>query len=159
MNFRKSLLLGAALALIGPLAWAAEPAADVAAGTWKLNVVKSTFGSESPPKAETRTYTPTPKGMHIVIVTEHADGKKETNEVTLTYDGKTHPLAGNPNYDSASAKRVSANEIQADLIRQGKVVGALRRLVSDDGKTMTINVKTTKPDGTTETGLAVYDRQ
>jgi hypothetical protein len=148
-----SMALGASVSLAG------EPMTDSVAGTWKLDVTRSTFSSGTMPKSETRTYTDTPKGTHVLIETEHADGQKEKNEVTLTYDGKPHPLAGNADYDSAAAKRVSPSEIQADLIRQGQVIGTLRRLVSPDGKTLTINVKTNKADGTSETAMAVYHRQ
>jgi len=31
--------------------------------------------------------------------------------------------------------------------------------VSQDGKTMTINIRTQKVDGTTETAMSVYERQ
>jgi len=44
------------------------------------------------------------------------------------------------------------------LLKGGKVVGSLRRLVSKDGKTMTINQKVLKADGSTETSLAFYER-
>jgi hypothetical protein len=37
-------------------------------------------------------------------------------------------------------------------------VGSLRRLVSQDGKTMTINQKTLKADGSTELSLGSYER-
>jgi hypothetical protein len=37
-------------------------------------------------------------------------------------------------------------------------VGSLRRLVSKDGKSMTINQKLLKADGSTETSLGTYER-
>src|SRR5579871_6508447 len=84
MNLRNCLLLGWAMALMVPFAWGADSGADPVAGSWKLNAAKSTFGSGTVPKSETRVYTPTGQGIHVVIETEHADGKKEKNEVTLT---------------------------------------------------------------------------
>jgi len=159
MKACKTLLTGLALALLAPWALAAQPAGDTSTGTWKLNVAKSTFGSESPPKGETRIYTVNPQGTHVVIEDEAADGKSTKTDVTITYDGKPHPVKGNPDYDSAAATRVDRYETKADLIRQGKIIGVLRRVVSQDGKTMTINIRTQKVDGTTETAMSVYERQ
>jgi hypothetical protein len=158
MNVWKSLVLGLTLALIVPFALAAQ-SSDTSLGTWKLNVSKSTFGSEAPPKGQTRIYTADPKGTHLVIEDEAADGKKTKTEITISYDGKVHPAAGNPDWDSAAATRVGPSETKADLYRNGKPVGTLRRLVSDDGKTMTMNIRVTKASGTSETSLSVYDRQ
>ena len=66
-------------------------------------MAKSTFGSETPPKGQTRIYTPDPKGTHVVIEDEAADGKKTKTEVTISYDGNVHPAAGNPDSDAAAA--------------------------------------------------------
>jgi hypothetical protein len=159
MNAWKTLVVGSALLLAAPWALAAQPASDSAAGTWKLDLAKSTFGSGSPPKSEMRTYTVTPRGTHVVIETEDAKGQKSKNETLLTYDGKPQVLKGNPDYDTVTTTRIDANETHADMIRQGKIIGSLRRLVSPDGQTMTINVKTNRADGTTETAMSVYERQ
>jgi hypothetical protein len=158
MTSWKTLIVGSALALLAPLAFA-QSGSDNSIGTWKLNLTKSTFGSESPPKGETRTYSQTPQGTHVVIEDELANGQKTKSEVTLTYDGKPQKLSGSPDYDAVASHRVDAYETTADLIRNGKVIGQVRRLVSKDGKTLTINQKRTKVDGTTETALSIYERQ
>jgi hypothetical protein len=158
MNILKSLVLGATLALLVPFARSAQ-SGDASIGTWKLNLSKSTFGSGVPPRAETRIYLADPKGIHLVIDNEAADGNITKTDLTISYDGKPHPAAGNPNWDSAATRRVGPNEATADLYRNGKAVGKLRRLVSDDGKSMTVNIVITQPNGTTETSLSVFDRQ
>jgi hypothetical protein len=158
MYIVKSLVLGSMLAFVVPLAHSAQ-SGDASIGTWKLNLSKSTFGSGVPPRAETRIYVAVPEGIHLVIDSEAADGTSTKTDVTIRYDGKAHPAAGNPNWDSAATTRVGPNEANADLYRNGEVVGKLRRLVADDGKSMTINIVITKPNGTTETALSVFDRQ
>jgi hypothetical protein len=158
MTSWKTLIVGSALALLAPVAFG-QSGSDNSIGTWKLNLAKSTFGSESPPKGETRTYSQTPQGTHVVIEDEAANGQKSKAETTLSYDGKPQHLSGNPDYDSVASHRVDAYETTADLIRNGKIVGQLRRVVSKDGKTLTINLKRTKADGTTETAMSVYERQ
>ena len=75
MNARKTLILASALSLVVAVLEAAQPAEDTSAGTWKLNIAKSTFASNAPPKSETRTYTVTPDRTHVVIEDEYADGK------------------------------------------------------------------------------------
>jgi hypothetical protein len=158
MNARKALFLGSMLALLVPLAMAADAAADSSVGTWKLNVAKSTFGSGTMPKSETRTYSSTSMGTHVVIEGEDASGTKSKTETLLTYDGQPQKVVGNADFDSVSTKRIDKYETTADLLKGGKVVGSLRRLVSKDGKTMTINQKVLKPDGSTETSLGYYER-
>jgi hypothetical protein len=159
MNLWKSIVLGSALALVLPAAFAAQPATDTSAGTWTLNIAKSTFGSRSPPKSETRIYTVTSKGTRVVIEDEAADGTKSKAETLLTYDGKPQMLSGNPDYDTVTTKRIDRYVTTADLLRSGKVIGTLRRVVSEDGKTLTMNIRLDKANGTTETAMSVYERQ
>lgn len=158
MKTLKAFMFVGLLALGLQTVWAAT-AADSSVGTWKLNLDKSTFGSRQPPRSEVRTYTLTPKGTRVVITDVDQDGKKIVSKALLTYDGKSHPFTGSPNYDAASTQRVSANETTADMLLKGKVVGSLRRLISDDGKSMTMNMKLNKADGTQEMTMSVFDRE
>src|ERR1700679_3577655 len=80
MNARKALFLGSLLALLVPVAMAADAAADSSVGTWKLNVAKSTFGSGVIPKGETRTYSASSLGTRLVIEGEDSAGKKSKTE-------------------------------------------------------------------------------
>jgi hypothetical protein len=158
MRTGKALFLGSILALLVPVVMAADAAADSSVGTWKLNVAKSTFGSGIIPKSETRTYAATSLGTHVVIESEDAAGKKSKTETLLTYDGQPQKVVGNPDFDAVSTKRLDQYETTADLIKGGKVIGSLRRLVSKDGKTMTINQRVLRADGSTEASLEYYER-
>jgi len=159
MNARKTLILASALSLVVTVLEAAQPAEDTSAGTWKLNLVKSAFASNTPPKSETRTYTVTPEGTHVVIEDEYADGKKTKVESLITYDGKPQPSTGSGVFDSTATKRIDRNVTTADLLRNGKVIGTVRREVSPDGKTMKIFYVINRPDGTTVSTLSVFERQ
>jgi hypothetical protein len=158
MTKGKALFLGSMLALLVPMVMAADAAADSSLGTWKLNVAKSTFGSGTVPKSETRTYSATSMGTQVVIESEDSTGKKTKTETLLTYDGQPQKVVGNADFDAVSTKRVDKYETTADMLKGGKVIGSLRRLVSKDGKTLTINQKTLKADGSTETSLGFYER-
>ena len=159
MNARNTLILASALSLVVTVLQAAQPAEDTSAGTWKLNIAKSTFASNTPPKSETRTYTVTPEGTHVVIEDEYADGKKTRVETLITYDGKPQPSTGSGVFDSIATKRIDRNVTTADLFRNGKVIGRVRREVSPDGKTMKMTYVINRPDGTTVSTLSVFERQ
>lgn len=152
-------LCAGALLVAGTVTLAGSLPEDTSAGIWKLNLEKSTFGSRQPPRSEIRKYTVTSKGTQVVITDINADGKSEVSRALLTYDGKVHPVTGSKNYDAASTQRQSKYETTADMYLKRKVVGSLRRLVSEDGKTMTMNMKLKKADGTEEMTMSVFDRQ
>jgi hypothetical protein len=136
-----------AIALLGTLFLGTTAfAADAVDGTWKLNVAKSKF-SGTAPKSGTRVYT------------ESADGKEMSMHVTLTYDGKPHPITGNPDADIGTGKAIDARTTDFTLTKGGKVVGTVHRVVSADGKTLTVNNKGTHPDGKTYDDTLVFDKQ
>ena len=159
MNARKTLILASGLCLMMTVLQAAQPAEDTSAGTWKLKLDESTFASNTPPKSETRVHTVTPKGTRVVIEDEYADGKKTRVETLVTYDGKPQPTTGSGIWDSTATKRVDRNVTESDLLRNGKVVGRVRREVSPDGKTMKVFYVINRPDGTNVSTVSVYERQ
>jgi hypothetical protein len=159
MNARKTLILASALSLVVTVLEAAQPAEDASAGTWKLKRDESTFASNTPPKSETRVHTVTPKGTRVVIEDEYADGKKTRVETLVTYDGKPQPTTGSGIWDSTATKRIDRYVSESDLLRNGKVVGRVRREVSPDGKTMKVFYVINRPDGTNVSTVSVYERQ
>jgi hypothetical protein len=159
MNARKTLILASALSLVVTVLEAAQPAEDTSAGTWKLKRDESTFASNTPPKSETRVHTVTPKGTRVVIEDEYADGKKTRVETLVTYDGKPQPTTGSGIWDSTATKRIDRYVSESDLLRNGKVVGRVRREVSPDGKTMKVFYVINRPDGTNVSTVSVYERQ
>jgi hypothetical protein len=79
--------------------------------------------------------------------------------VTVVYDGKDHPITGNPDADSGAAKVIDAHTTDFTLKRGGKVVGSVHRVVSADGKTLTVKNKGTHADGKTYDDTLVFDKQ
>src|SRR5580658_10720311 len=121
-------------------------AADAVDGTWKLNVAKSKF-SGTAPQSGTRVYSDGADGTTLDQKMVGADGKEMSMHVTLAYDGKDHPITGNPDADSGAGKAINAHTSDFTLTKGGKVVGSVHRVVSKDGKTLTVNNKGTHPDG------------
>src|SRR6202790_3767707 len=98
-----------AIALLSTLfLGAAAFAADAVVGTWKLNVAKSKF-SGTAPKSGTRVYSESADGTTLDQKSVGADGKEMSMHVTLTYDGKDHPITGNPDADSGIGKALDAH--------------------------------------------------
>jgi len=127
-------------------------------GSWKLNVAMSKF-SGTAPKSSTRVYTDTADGTTLEQKTVGADGKEASMHVTLKYDGKDHPITGNPDADTVSAKSIDAHTSHFTMKKDGKVVGTVHRVVSADGKTLTVNNKGTHADGKAYDDTLVFDRQ
>jgi hypothetical protein len=131
---------------------------DAVDGTWKLNVAKSKF-SGTPPKSATRVYAESADGTTLDQKSVGADGKEMSMHVTLAYDGKDHPMTGNPDADSGTGKAIDAHTSDFTLKRGGKVVGSVHRVVSADGKTLTVNNKGTHTDGKAYDDTLVFDKQ
>jgi hypothetical protein len=148
-----------AIALLGTLFFGTTAfAADAVDGTWTLNVAKSKF-SGAAPASGTRVYTESADGTTLDSKLVGADGKESAMHVTLTYDGKAHPITGNPDADSGTGKAVNARITNFTLTKGGKVVGTVHRVVSKDGKTLTVHNKGTHPDGKAYDDTLVFDKQ
>jgi len=134
-------------------------AADASLGTWKLNVPKSTFKPGPPPVAETRIYQAQPQGVKTTVTTTWADRLTTTVEYPANYDGKDYPVEGSRDVDAVVLTRVDDFTSAATLKHAGKEIGVARRVVSPNGKTMTISYKGVNTRGDHVDNVAVYDRQ
>jgi hypothetical protein len=133
-------------------------AADAVDGTWTLNLAKSKF-SGTAPTSVTRVYSASADGTTLDQKMVGADGKEMSMHVTLTYDGKAHPITGNPDADSGTGKAINARATDFTLTKGGKVVGSVHRVVSADGKTLRVHNKGTHTDGKTYDDTLVFDKQ
>ena len=133
-------------------------AADAVDGTWKLNVAKSKF-SGTAPKSATRVYTESADGTTLDQKMVGADGKEMSMHVTIKYDGMDHQITGNPDADTVAGKVIDAHTSHFTMKRDGKVVGSVHRVVSADGKTLTVNNKGTHADGKAYDDTLVFDKQ
>jgi len=144
-----ALLVGISVAL----------AADPVVGTWQLNVSKSTFAAGPAIKSQTRTYSQSGESITVVLKSVGVDGKETTTRTTYLFDGKYHPVTGNPDYDGLTAKRVDANTAEFVLRKDSKTVGTTDRAISKDGKTLTATTKLTAADGQKTENVLVFDKQ
>lgn len=148
-----------AVAMLSSLLYGASAfAADAVVGTWTLDVAKSKF-SDSAPKSGTRVYTESADGTVLDQKMVGADGKEMSMHTTIKYDGEDYPVAGNPDADSVSGKVIDARTTHFTMKKGGKVAGTVHRVVSADGKTLTVNNKGTRAGGKAYDDTLVFDKQ
>ncbi|MGH2855497.1 MAG: hypothetical protein ACRDLF_15050 [Solirubrobacteraceae bacterium] len=134
-------------------------AADPVVGTWKLNVAKSKFSAGAELTAGTRVYTEANGVYTLDQKLTRADGKETSNKVQYRDGKEVKQAAGASGADATLAKKIDANTWDFDLKKDGKVVGHVRRIVSADGKTLTVHNTGTQLSGVTGDETLVFDRQ
>ena len=149
----------AALMASGGAVIAAGSDADPAVGTWKLNPAKSTFAGIPAYKSQIRIYSRSAQDITLKMTTVSAEGKETTTRATYRLNGKDYPSMGNPDFDSLSGMQIDTNIVEFTLKRTGKPVGKIRRAVSKDGQTLTINYVITNANGVQTSALTVFDKQ
>ena len=153
-RFRFLVLLCAA---VGAFPAASED--DLVLGTWILNVEKSSYDPGPPPRSQTRTYEKVPEGIKATIITVDPKGQSVTARYTAQYDSLEYPLTGSATVDAIALKRVNAYTAEATLTHARKLIGTARRVISEDGKTMTITFRGTDENGRRVTNVAVYEKE
>jgi hypothetical protein len=131
---------------------------DLVLGTWVLNVEKSSYDPGPAPRSQTRTYEIVPEGIRATIVTVNAKGQSMTARYTAEYDSLEHPLTGSTTVDAIALKKVDDHTAEATLTHARKVIGTARRVISADGKTMTITFRGQGDDGRQVVNVAVYEK-
>jgi hypothetical protein len=127
-------------------------------GTWKLNLEKSKVAAGDTTKSDVH---------HVVVKDESITDDQEwtddkgTNQIKMDakIDGKDYPVTGDPTTDMISYKHKGARTLVYTAKKAGKVVSTGSIDVSADGKTTTVKYKATTPEGKTETGTMVYDKE
>lgn len=154
---RVTMILPAALLAATLLAHA--QATDSFAGTWRLNVAKSTYSPGPAPKSITSTYEAAGKGYKVSVKNESASGVAEYS-YTTNLDGKDSVVAGtNPMADTVTVTRIDPRTLEVVSKRDGKVTITQRNVLSADGKTRTVTTTGTDAKGQKVNNVAVFERQ
>jgi hypothetical protein len=119
--------------------------ADPVLGTWELDVAASTFAPGPPPKSEIRLYEPEHEGIKATVVTTYADGRRSIFEYVTSYNDVIAAVTGSDTSDAIRMRKVDAFTAEAELSLGGRNVGRTRRVISQDGQTMTIELNRTAP--------------
>jgi hypothetical protein len=155
----RTLTFGALLTLGFPAMSLSAQVADPASGTWELNLAKSKFSPGPPPKSQTRMYEVTGAEVKYTLKGIDAEGKPTLVQYTAKYDGKDYPVTGSPDFDAISLRRVHALTAEATLKKGGKVIQTSTRVVSKDGKTLTLTTTGTNAKGQAVNNVAIFDKR
>ena len=131
---------------------------DPLAGTWKLDVAKSTYKPGPAPKSATVVIEAAGKTIKVAVDAVTADGPMKW-EYSSAGDGKDVPVTGNPMYDAAAVTRASPSESTIVYKKAGKTVATVKASVAKDGKTMTTTTDGTDAKGQKVHNVAHYTKQ
>jgi hypothetical protein len=132
---------------------------DPAIGRWKLNVAKSIYRpGVIPPKSALVTIEPAGQGIKVTVRTIGGDGQTTELHYTAYVDGNDYPVKGSRDYDSVSLQHAGL-VVEGTRKKDGKVVQTYQRVLSSDGKTMTVATTWMTAQGQQLNTVAVYERQ
>jgi hypothetical protein len=157
---RKNLLmvsLAACCAIV--LSSSVGLAAENWLGTWKLSVAKSKYSPGPGPKSLTIKFEATADGIKLTSDGVNSEGNPTHTEYVSKFDGNDVPWEGNPDADTASAKKIDDNSYENIWKKDGKTTITAKGVVSNSGKTLTTTQTGTDSKGRTVSNTAVYDRQ
>jgi hypothetical protein len=157
---RKNLLM-ASLAACSAIVLSSSVvlAAENWLGIWKLDTAKSKVMPGPGPKSQTLKFEATKDGIKLTSDGVNAEGKKTHGSYVSKFDGKDVPWEGNPDADTASAKRIDDNTYENVWKKDGKTTVTAKVVVSEDGKTLTVTQTGTNSKGQTVNTTNIYNKQ
>ena len=160
MNARiRIVTLGVVVCIASALPVSLVAQANSEIGTWKLNVAKSKYSPGPAPKSTILKFEAAGQGVTVSTEAVGADGSKSTTSYTANYDGKDVPLVGSATADHVSLKRTNATTVVRTDKMAGKVVLTITRVMSADGKMLTITTRGTNAQGQAVHNVAIFERQ
>ena len=157
---RSALTVGViGVILVAGLSILSAQGADPRVGSWQLNVAKSKYAPGPAPKSQTLKIEAAGKGEKVTSETVSATGDKTVTEYTADFDGKPHPLKGSATADMVALTRVDSHTTERVDTKGGKTVTTYHRVVSKDGKTMTVTTKGTNAQGQATSSVVVFEKQ
>lgn len=149
------VVLGVAMVLASAVVLAQS---DPHVGTWVLSLEKSKYAPGTAPKSQISVFAVAGDGLKVRTRADTTTGTNNT-EYTATFDGKDHPVKGNPDWDTTSLKRIDSHTIEFTRKKAGKVVQTARSTVAKDGKTRTVTVTGVNAQGQKVNTSALYIKQ
>ena len=129
-------------------------------GTWTMNVARSKYSNNNPPKSATLTIEGSGNVTVTTVDLAAPDGSTQHWSWRSAYDGRDVPISGNnPNADTASRRRVSPSTTETTFKKGGKITTVNTAVVSADGKMMTVTAKGTDAQGHAVLNVQVYEKR
>jgi hypothetical protein len=125
-------------------------------GTWQLDPSQSQYEFGQPPQSG--LYRIEPEGTSLKFTAEWvtADGQPGQVVYYAIPDGQDHP-SGHPTVaDTIATTQVSARQMDTVSKKDGRIVAVANRVLSPDGRTMTVTQSGTTPQGQPYRDVAIY---
>ena len=153
MKFKTTLVILAVWVAAGAVCYAANPHI----GTWKLNEKKS---KTMPGMGKNTTVSYSEQGDKIKVTIDGVDkdGKPTHGVWVGKFDGKAYPTKGDLAYDSIGYRVVNDHTNYIQAMKGGKMLWSGTITVSKDGKSRTVSIHGTDPNGKKFTNKSVYDK-
>lgn len=160
MAMRHTVRYAASLLLMIAMAFNVAMAADDPfIGKWQLDPAHSKYESGTVPQSMTIAMEATDQGVRYHSETTFSNGRHSTTEYTANYDERLTTVQQDGGVAApVSLKRIDANTVEAQYERGFKTIATSKRVVSGDGRTMTITTLQTTKDGKTITSVSVFHR-
>jgi hypothetical protein len=158
MRVRLTLAMTAAAILVAVSAPSAQT--DPFAGTWKLNVAKSSYNPGPAPKSGIVTISTEGSTVRVVVDGVGPTGEKVHWEyAAASHDGKEYKIVGNnADADTVALKRLGPRSVEVSNKLKGKPTTVNIRTVSADGKTMTVTTKGLNAAGQTVSNVQMFEK-
>ena len=143
----RALLVAVAVLTASPLAVAQTSTStheDLMLGVWEVDLAKSRYYPGPPPVSETRTFFRATDGVRGTVKRKLPNGHEELIEYRADFDME-YPVSGTNAYDAVKFRRIDAYTADSVLSHAGRVFGTARRVISNDGQTMTITFRQEDP--------------
>jgi hypothetical protein len=132
---------------------------DPFVGTWVMDPQRSRYESGDVPRHMVIVMSATGRGIHYRSDTTLSDGNRVSSEYAAEYDGGLAMVVGNAGVMAPVVlKLIDERTIECSYMKGNRVVATSRRIISENGSTMTISTVSQTKDGTTGTNVAVFAR-
>lgn len=127
-------------------------------GTWKLNEAKSKIPA-GVGKNTTVVYEAAGDMMKVTTDGVDAKGNPAHSEWTGKFDGKPYPVTGSAGVDSRAYTAKGDRTLEIANTKDGKTVSTGKVELAKDGKSRTVDIEGTLPDGKKYKAKYAYDKQ
>ncbi len=154
---KKSLYLVVMAVLLASYAFAVP---DPFVGKWQLNPQRSKYPAGTCPKQMIIEIESAGSGIRYNSDAIYANGRLAHSQYTADYNGKQVTVLGAHSLLlPVSLKRLNSHTVVASYTRGFEVVATSRRVVSPDGRLMTITTTSKDQSGKTATTVGIYERK
>ena len=132
---------------------------DAFVGSWRFRPAEARYENGEPPREA--VYLIDREGERLLFAGRWTDAFGRRLEMSFAGipDGREHAYDDPAVADTLTTTLVDARTLDTTIRKDGRVIGAGRRVLSEDGATLTITQSGTTPDGRPFANLSVYERE